>query len=194
MENLYLFFALTSFDPPSKADAVVLLEGDGYTRIPKACSLVKEGWSDKLVFSGGIENLTYGSYTFEMCLPRILEEGIDPKFIYHESKSLNTREQADYVIQLCVENNWNHIILVATHYHQYRAFLTFLKVLEERNLLNSIRISNAPATAEWFESNPWGIRADLLKEEFRKIHIYKDKGHISEFETAVEYIKLWSND
>jgi len=193
MGNAFLFFALASFEKLTKADAVILLEGDGYTRIRKACSLLKDGWSDTLVFSGGIEDLNYGSYPYEMCIDRILAEGISPDAIIHESRSKHTRDQAEQVVNLCVDRKWSHIILVATHYHQYRAFLTFLKVVEEKQLFSSLKISNAPAMADWFERTPWGVRAELLNAEVRKIEEYRSKGHISDFESAVEYFQLWNN-
>lgn len=194
MNAANLFFALATSGQPSSADAVILLEGDGYTRIKKACSLIKEGWADTLVFSGGITDLNYGSYPYEWCLPKILEEGITPESIIHESASQNTREQAENIISICQHKGWKHIILVATHYHQYRAFLTFLKVLEQKGILNELKMSSVPAMANWFEQTPWGIREELLKSEIRKIEEYKAKGHISEYQTAIEYFRKWSGN
>jgi uncharacterized SAM-binding protein YcdF (DUF218 family) len=143
---------------PVKADVVVLLEGDGFNRIKTACDLIKKGRADKLIFSGGIDNPSYGSYTFEKCLPHILAEGIQTDQVVPELRSQHTREQAAFVIEICKEKQWNNLILVASHYHQYRAFLTFLKVLEETGLDRNIRIYNAPAMSGWLEERPWGNR------------------------------------
>lgn len=184
------FIALLLTDKIQKADCVVLLEGDGYERIPKACNLIKEHYAPVLIFSGGSLNLEYGSYPYAMCRSVIQENGISEESIILELTSMHTRQQAENVISICEENNWDSILLVATHYHQFRAFLTFLKVLEEKKLDRKIRIINAPENnANWFEINVWGRRYDLLDEEFKKIDFHSRNGHICNYETAIEYFK-----
>jgi uncharacterized SAM-binding protein YcdF (DUF218 family) len=185
-----IFINLVANDILSRADAVVLLEGDGFNRINKACSLIRKGWADTLIFSGGIDNPSYGSFPYKNCLPLILEQDVSESQIIPELGSLNTREQAKEVIAICQQKKWSSVLLVASHYHQYRAFLTFLKVLEERSLHNSIKIFNAPAKGlDWFEETPWGKRIDLLQLEFLKIEAYKMDMHISNYQTAVDYFK-----
>ncbi len=189
MTEQEIFVALVSNDQVEKADVVILLEGDGFARVEKACSLIANGWAGTLVFSGGIEKLAYGSYPYKMCEEQILKAGIKQEQIIVEAISQHTRQQAEEVIALCEKNNWTKIILVATHYHQYRAFLTFLKVLEEKKLDKTIQIFNAPTQASWFEETGWGKRIDLLKIEFEKIEQYKQSGHISEYKTAIAYFQ-----
>ncbi|MBS1736251.1 MAG: YdcF family protein [Bacteroidetes bacterium] len=183
------FLVIVNTQQLQKADVVILLEGDGFTRINKACTLVNNGWANFLIFSGGIDNAGYGSFPFEQCRKKILATGIDESKIILELTSQHTRQQAEEVLKLCLQRGWNKIILVATHYHQYRAFLTFLKVLEELQLDKSIYIINAPATATWFEQMPWGKREQLLESEFDKIEKYKEHGHISTYEKALQYLE-----
>ncbi len=183
------FLAIVNTQQLQKADAVVLLEGDGFARIDKACDLVNKGWANFLVFSGGIDNADYGSFPFEKCKEKILATGIDEAKIILEEVSQHTRQQAEEVLKLCLQRGWNKIVLVATHYHQYRAFLTFLKVLEETGLDNSIQIINVPALATWFEQMPWGKREELLESEFEKIEKYKELGHMSNYENALQYLE-----
>ncbi len=195
MTSKELFIILTNSSNISNADAVILLEGDGYARVSKAVSLIKEGWSNTLVFSGGIDNELVGSFTLEKCKDRIIEAGFDISNIIHEASSQNTRQQALEVIDLCLKHDWRKIILVASHYHQYRAFLTFLRVLEERELLDIIHIMNSPAFLDWFEeSYPGKKRIDLLENEFEKIEKYRLNSHISSFESAVNYYLHWGNN
>lgn len=192
MTNKELFLILTNSCKITFADAVILLEGDGYSRISKAVSLIKEGWAKTLVFSGGIDNESVGSFTLEKCKTKIVDAGFDINNIIHESNSQNTREQALEVIELCLKNNWKKIILVASHYHQYRAFLTFLKVLEEKELLDRIHIMNSPAILDWFEESHSGNkRFDLLNDEFDKIEKYRLNSHVSSFDSAVKYYLFW---
>ena len=127
------------------SDAIILLEGDGFDRFRKAVSLYKQGKAPKIVFSGNITDYDYGSYPFEEVLPRMLEAGVPEDDIIHEDKSLNTREQAVEVVRMAQERGWKKLILVASHEHQYRAYLTFLReVLDSKS---GITLYNAPAAA-----------------------------------------------
>jgi hypothetical protein len=190
-----LFLILTNSSNITIADAVILLEGDGYARVSKAISLIKEGWAKTLVFSGGVDNELVGSFTLERCKDKIIDAGFDINNIIHESNSQNTRQQALEIIELCLKYGWRKIILVASHYHQYRAFLTFLKVLEERELLDIIHIMNSPAILDWYEESYLGNkRIDLLDDEFEKIEKYRLNSHVSSFESAVNYYLHWGNN
>ena len=101
---------------------------------------------------------------------------------------MNTHEQAVEVIQIAKNNSWKRIILVGTHYHQYRAYLTFLKeVIDSKS---DIIIYNAPAKTKWFRNDGWGKRIDLLDQEFDRIENYTKLGHLATYNEAIEY-QLW---
>ena len=59
------FIVFVDNDVLEKSDAIILLEGDGFNRYRKAVDLYKNGFSDKIIFSGGVTDLDYGSYPFE---------------------------------------------------------------------------------------------------------------------------------
>ena len=101
-------------------------------------------------------------------------EVIDPPAdIIIEENSQSTKEQAINIIELAKKSDWKKIILIASHYHQPRAFLTFLKAMRDAEV--KLHIINAPARElSWFERNPWGRRFDLLDAEMEKIERYKD--------------------
>ena len=183
------FIALVDNDGIVKSDIIVLLEGDGFNRYKKAADLYNNGYSNKIVFSGAITDYNYGSFPFEDILPKLLESGVPKESIIHEKKSSNTLEQAIEVIDIAIKNKWNKIILVATHDHQYRAYLTFLKqVLEKKK---EILLFNSPVrNLKWFEKNVWGRRFDKIDNEFDKINIYMQKGHLASFDEAIEYHKV----
>lgn len=178
--------ALVDNDGISTSDAIVLLEGDGLNRYMKAVSLYQQGKAKKIVFSGGIVDYEYGSFPFVDVLPHILKEGIPESDIIHENKSLNTREQAIEVINLATSMNWKRLILVATHEHQYRAYLTFLReVLDSKS---NLILYNAPVrNLTWFTPNLWGRRIDRLEQEFERIDNYSKLGHLATFEEAIIY-------
>jgi len=192
MTEIEKFITLVDNDLIKPSDAIILLEGDGLNRIDKAVELFKNNYANVIVFSGEINNPGYGSYTAEKVLPVILNKGVPDKNIIHENKSTNTREQAAEVIKLSIKNSWKRIILVASHYHQYRAYLTFLKVLQEQNI--NLIIYNAPThELKWFEETGWGKRINLLEYEFKKINEYSELNHIASYQTAIEY-QRWKEE
>jgi uncharacterized SAM-binding protein YcdF (DUF218 family) len=180
------FIAIVDNDSIMKSDVIVLLEGDGYNRCQKAADLLRNGWSDKILFSGGICDYSYGSFPEEDILPYLINLGVPSKSIIVENKSLNTKEQAENVIEMALLNNWNKIILVATHDHQYRAYLTFLKKVNsvDRNII----LFNSPVrNLPWFKETGWGTRFGRLEEEFDKIDLYSSMGHLATFEEVIRY-------
>jgi uncharacterized SAM-binding protein YcdF (DUF218 family) len=171
-----------------KSDAIILLEGDGLNRIQKAVELYQNGFAKTIVFSGGITDLEYGSFPFSLVYPELIHAGVPHSTIIHEPKSQNTREQAIEVIKLANLKGWKKLILVASHYHQYRAYLTFLK--EILNTHSDILIySGTTKNLKWFEETGWGRRFDLLDDEFDRIECYSTLSHLASIQEAIEYQK-----
>lgn len=181
-----IFISLVDNDSIHQSDAIILLEGDGMNRYQHAVKLFHEKWAPLVVFSGGITDYAYGSFPYTEIKPLLLQAGIPEENLYHESRSLNTRDQAQEIIKLCLQRNWKKIILVASPYHQYRAYLTFLKSLQESE--SGIVIYNASVRQlEWFTPNPWGNRYACLQQEFDRIEKYSVFGHLATYQEAIEY-------
>ena len=180
--------AIVDNDCLSPSDAIILLEGDGFDRFRKAVSLYKQGQAPKIVFSGNITDYDYGSYPFAEVLPRMLEAGVPEEDIIHEDKSLNTREQAVEVVRMAQERGWEKLILVASHEHQYRAYLTFLReVLDSKS---GITLYNAPArNLDWFVDKGWGTRFERLEAEILRIEKYTELGHLANAQEVIDYQK-----
>jgi len=180
--------ALVDNDGLKKSDAIILLEGDGLNRYQKAVELYNGGWADKIVFSGGITDYEYGSFPFSDVLPHILKTGVPENAIIHEDKSLSTKEQSVEVIKMSMINGWKRMILVATHEHQYMAYLTFLREVLDK--IPALVLFNAPArNLNWFVETGWGTRFRRLEMEFERIEKYSALGHLATFEEAIEYQK-----
>lgn len=180
--------AIVDNDCLSMSDAIILLEGDGFDRFRKAVSLYKQGKAPKIVFSGNITDYDYGSFPFAEVLPRMLEAGVPEDDIIHEDKSLNTREQAVEVVRMAQERGWKKLILVASHEHQYRAYLTFLReVLDSKS---GITLYNAPArNLDWFVDKGWGTRFERLEAEILRIEKYTEMGHLANAQEVIDYQK-----
>lgn len=181
-----IIMAIVDNDCLKPSDAIILLEGDGFHRFQKAVDLYKNGLGKKIVFSGAIVQKEYGSYPFEEVKPFILEAGVPEEDLIHEDKSLQTQQQAVEVVKMAMEKGWKRLALVASHEHQYRAYLTFLRqVLDSKS---DIILYNAPVrNLDWFVDSGWGMRFDRLKAEIERIEKYSAFGHLANAQEVVEY-------
>ena len=188
------FIALLGTDEPTECDAIILLEGDGLARYKKAVSLYKSGIAPVICFSGGFDDEKSGAYTFDRIKPLILSEGVPEAALLLEGKPRNTYEQAVEVIGLAKNKGWKRIALVASHYHSYRAFLTFLCV-QKRKLPELVIDMAAVRDLDWYGETDWGRRIDLLENEFDKIKDYQDKNNVASYKDGIEYLrkKAYSN-
>ena len=178
--------AIVDNDCLSPSDAIILLEGDGFDRFRKAVSLYKQQKAPKIVFSGNITDYDYGSFPFAEVLPRMLEAGVPEDDIIHEDRSLNTREQAVEVVRMAMDRGWKKLILVASHEHQYRAYLTFLR--EVLDTKSGITLYNAPArNLDWFVDKGWGTRFERLEAEILRIEKYTELGHLANAQEVIDY-------
>lgn len=118
----------------------------------------------------------------------ILKAGVPDEDLIHEDKSLQTQQQAVEIVKMAIERGWKKLALVASHEHQYRAYLTFLRqVLDSKS---NIVLYNAPVrNLNWFLDNGWGVRFDRLKGEFDRIEKYTALGHLANAEEVIEYQK-----
>ncbi len=182
------FIALLNNDRIAKSDVIIVLEGDGYYRVDKAADLWKEKWAPLVVISGGSDNPSYGSYPAAQMKKQLRRAGVPEQYILLDEKSKNTKEQAEEMMRWAKAKKWRRIILIASHYHQYRAFLTFLRAMQSKRM--KLILINTPSRGlPWFKKNPWGRRIDLLSSEFDKITAYRRKGDIASFVESIAYMK-----
>ncbi len=180
--------AIIDNDCLTKSDVGILLEGDGFFRFTKAVELYHKGLISKIVFSGNVVDKDYGSFPFDEVKPFIINAGVCEEDLIFENKSTNTREQAIEMIKMANNNKWTKMALIASHEHQYRAYLTFLRVIFDTN--SNIVLYNAPVrNLSWFIDSGWGVRFDRLKSEFERIEKYTEMGHIASANEVIEYQK-----
>ncbi|MBR5043665.1 MAG: YdcF family protein [Bacteroidales bacterium] len=180
--------AIVDNDCLRHSDAAILLEGDGFFRFQKAIDLYKTGQVDRIIFSGNIIDKDYGSFPYDEVAPLILKQGVPEKDLIHEAKSRHTREQALEVINMAMENGWTKLALVASHEHQYRAYLTFLRVVLDTG--SGIILYNSPVrNLNWFVDSGWGMRFERLAAEIERIEKYSELGHLATADEVIEYQK-----
>jgi uncharacterized SAM-binding protein YcdF (DUF218 family) len=184
------FISILSNSILRKSDAIILLEGDGVHRVKKACNLYNTNYAPNLVFSGNAYNLSYGSYPFNKEVKNEFKKyNVDPNIVIHENKSLHTKQQAKEVIQLAIERNWSELILVASNFHQYRAFLIFVEQLYNSGLEKSLKIYNTPSNLPWFKKLDWGTRDKFLENEFTKIEQYQNGLEYCLYDRGLKYLE-----
>lgn len=184
--ELAIIVAIVSNDTVKKSDAVVLLEGDGLARRDEVIRIFEQGLADYVVVSGGFE----GNPEVAIPAPGLAEElyarDIPKEKIILESASQNTFEQGTEVMKIIAERGWQKIILVASHYHQLRAYLTFLQAMKNANL--KIQIYNSPARdLAWFAKVIDKNRKELFEGEIQKIEEYSARGHVASIQDAFKY-------
>lgn len=187
--NEAILIAITSNDILKKSDAVIWLEGDGYSRFKEVFRIFQAGWARNIVVSGGINNLSSFTIPANLLVKKLLKAGVSKNRIIVENNSQNTYEQAVEIMKIVKKKKWKKIILVASHFHQARAFLTFLQAMKKAKL--KIQIFNSPARdLSWFKTTSLGLnRLQLLEDELQKIKEYRVKGHLITIQEAVNYQK-----
>lgn len=180
--------AIVDNDCLTECDAAILLEGDGFFRFQKAVELYNKGIVKKIVFSGNVIDKDYGSYGYDEIKPLILKGGVSEKDLIHENVSTNTRQQAIEIVKMAGRIGWKKLALIASHEHQYRAYLTFLRVVLDTN--SGLILYNAPVrNLNWFIDSGWGLRIDRLSAEFERIEKYSAAGHLANAKEVIDYQK-----
>jgi uncharacterized SAM-binding protein YcdF (DUF218 family) len=186
MTDRELLIALVDNDLLVKSDAIVLLEGDGTNRVDSAADLYMMQLAPRIVFTGGLDEPEKGSFPWSIVYPELLRRGVPPGALEVEVESRNTRDQAVNIMRRAQKEDWRAFILVGSHYHQYRAYLTFLQARAEIGA--ACYVLNAPARQlSWYEGNPWGDRFSLLASEFEKIDRYAELGHVATISFAIQH-------
>lgn len=192
------FFALLSPRMPRPVDAIVVLAGED--AMPRAergyaafAQLAQAGAPTMLVVSGGLSDPPHliGASSLRAWL---LGKSVAPGKIIVEGESQSTVEQARNVVDLARANGWTSLLLIASEYHVYRAFLTFLAVLIDRDLTKEIRLDVLPSNQSSWSGSPDGLsitRAQLLAIEAQKIEEYRERGHVASYDEGIDYLLAW---
>lgn len=175
---------LLSRHKPRKADAIVLLAGDRFHRVARAAALYHEGYAPVIVLTSSADNWDYGSLPSSRLVPELLRLGVREKDIISEETAPHTRAEADATLKLAEKHGWKTLLLVTTEYHQYRAFLTWLKAMEDRGITLTLNMAAVAEFPDFYDKT----RDEALVQEFEKIDEYGDKGHVATYQQGVLYL------
>lgn len=154
-----------------KVDAIVAISGgDTRARTDQAIALYKNGWANKLVFSGAAQDKSGPSNAEAMQL-RAQQANVPAEAIILDETSETTKQNAENTRDLFDKNDIHSVILVTSAYHQRRAGLEFGK-----RAGTDIRLVNHPVAADnqwnqwwWLTPGGWWL---ALGEFFKIIAFY----------------------
>ena len=189
MTDREAYMAVLASGPILGADAVVLLTGEGESRVGVAAELVARGAAPIIVITGGLDRPPY-------CIPAaklkgpVMGKGVAPSAIIVDNEAMNTAEQARNTIALAVERGWKRLILVASPEHVYRAHLTFVHALNKADKADEILVLPVATPQPW-----WGVpdgldmaRISHLEVELDKAENYADCATWLE---GLDYLRQW---
>jgi len=147
-----------------KADAIVAVSGgDTSARTDAAIRLYKNGWGDRLIFSGAAQDKS-GPSNAAVMQARAIAQGVPKSSIEIDEQSIDTEQNAANSDTIFQKDNIHSIILVTSGYHQRRAYLEF------KHVTHDITIYNAPTDDSdwngWWWLTPrgwWLAGVELLK-------------------------------
>lgn len=180
------YLAMLYTAPLRKADAVVVLTGDGMARLAVGAELLKTGAAPTIVVSGGKDNPPHSLKASHLAA-RLVEAGVAPPRIRIDDDSQHTHEQAVNVLALAAKEGWRTLLLVASSYHLPRAFLTFLA--EERRTECGVALVPVAASHLPWTQEPDGLtktRMELLDDDLAKCAAYGD--HVASFADGIAYL------
>ncbi len=120
-----IFTALGNFlikaDQPEKADAALVLAGDGYGfRLLTAAALARQGYVPKVFVSGPAGS--YGFYECDLAIPFAVRNGYPESYFVHmEHFARSTKEEARAVIPELRRRGIHKVLLVTSNFHTRRA-------------------------------------------------------------------------
>lgn len=170
---------LVQSDKLEKADAIAVFSGDNGPRTERAVELLKEGYADYLILSGG---KVYDDVTMaELMKNHAIKLGVDEDKILIDDKASTTNENAAFTAEIIEEHNFKSVIVVTSDYHTRRSKLAMEKALENTLIDGEkVSVSVTPSKEEKFTTKWWtsGNSVLMVISEYLKLAGYWVKGYI----------------
>lgn len=170
---------LVESDKLEKADAIAVFSGDSGARTERAVELLKEGYADYLILSGG---KVYDDVTMaELMKNHAIKLGVDESKILIDDEASTTNENAEFTTNIIEENNFKSVIVVTSDYHTRRSKLAMEKALENTLIDGEeVEVTVTPSKEEKFTTKWWtsGDSVLMVISEYLKLMGYWVKGYI----------------
>jgi uncharacterized SAM-binding protein YcdF (DUF218 family) len=147
---------------PIKADLIVIPSGE-MERVEQAITLAKEGYCNKILYTGGYLD-KYKKYYIDQLLTKNIE------FIV-VTNSVSTYTDALLTKKFIQNKDIEKIILVTSPYHSYRVYHTFSKVITDKQLI-SVPVKNSFFNVVEAKNNKNSFSAQSFRSEQFKYLFY----------------------
>ncbi len=160
-------------ETPKKVDVIVVYSGDSGERTIKGVELLKAGYADYIIFSGGA---VYDDVRMaDLMTDHAIKLGVDAEKIIKEREASTTHENALFIKDILLEKQFKSAILVTSNYHSRRSQLTTKKVLKDIDIQLITVSSNDEFDKNWWKD---GRSVLICINEYAKILGYYFKGRI----------------
>lgn len=170
---------LVESDKLEKVDAIAVFSGDSGARTERAVELLKDGYADYLILSGG---KVYDDVTMaELMKKHAIKLGVDESKILIDNEAATTNENAEFTTSIIEENNFKSVIVVTSDYHTRRSKLAMEKALENTLIDGEeVMVRVTPSKEEKFTTKWWtsGNSVLMVISEYLKLMGYWVKGYI----------------
>ena len=126
---------LVQAGPPQKADAALVLAGDGWGyRVLTASQLARDGFVPKVLVSG--PDGVYGLHECDLAIPFAVKHGYPESYFVHmENSARSTVAEAQAVLPDIRRMGIQRLIVVTSNFHTRRAGAIFRKLAPDLTIL-----------------------------------------------------------
>ncbi len=126
---------LVHADPPQKADAALVLAGDGWgNRILKAAQLARDGYVPKVLVSG--PDGAYDNYECDLAIPFAVKHGYPASYFVHvEHQGRSTLLEAKAVLIEIRRMGIKRLMVITSDFHTRRSGFIFRKLAPDLQIL-----------------------------------------------------------
>jgi len=152
-------------DPPSKADAMIILSDDDFigSRATKAADLYHEGRAPVIIASGRMMRPYAG--VGELMQRDLTDRGVPNSAIeIYRHNASDTLDEAQTLRSLVVQKKWRHVVIVTSNYHTRRARYIFQKVFPL-----GVQVDVASAKDPAFDISDWWEHKAGLKSFLHEV-------------------------
>lgn len=187
------FLTVVGSGPVLQADAICVLSGDGTSRCDVALELFRQQGASRILVIGSLDNPPF-SLVAKRLEAYLLGKGVAPSAIVRLDEGTNTREEADAIVQYAKQQKWGRLIVVTSAFHAARAYLTFVQSLTDAQAEKETQVLVVPTSQSKWTETPKGEtqnRLSLLRDEFRRIQEYQEKGDVASYDAGLDYLLFW---
>lgn len=164
-----------------KSDAILVLGCSDLSVVDVGVKIFKEGYADKIIFSGGLGKDTsklWSEAEADKFAKLAVKKGIQANKIYIENKSTNTGENFRFTKKLIEEQSLDikSFIIVHKPYDEKRAYATFKNWMPEyEGIVTSMDISCQDYNKMAIENNLPNWK-ELMVGDVQRMKVFAQKG------------------